>query len=208
MAKICLAVVLILGAASVQAQPSPATVPIQPSPDSAEERQTLRTLTACLAESRPRWARQTLSHPYLSDAQASAASEALSGRDNCIRETEAEITFRTSGLVGSLAEHFLRAEIESADFARLSAALSTLTPLNVSEDFALCVAARNPAAARDLALSEPGSAAETQAARQVAAYVGSCTNESERPTVDLQSLRALISTALYRGVTTVLAARH
>ena len=121
---------------------------------------------------------------------------------------ENEFTFRTSGLVGSLAEHFLQAEIERADSARLARALSTLTPLNVTEDFALCVAARDPAAARDLALSEPGSAAEAQAASQVAGYVARCTAEGEQLTVDLQALRALTSTALYRGVTTVLAANN
>ena len=81
--------------------------------------------------------------------------------------------------------------------------MNTLKPLNVSEDFALCVAARNPAAARDLALSEPGSAAETQAVQQVSAHVPPCVNDGEKPTVELQSLRALISTALYRAMTTV-----
>ncbi|HEX6375387.1 MAG TPA: hypothetical protein VFZ91_06670 [Allosphingosinicella sp.] len=201
MAKLYLAALLALGAASVQAQPSSRAAAIQPSPDSAEERQALRDLSVCLAESRPRWARGTLSHPYLSDAQASAASQALTGKDKCIRGDEAEVTLRTSGMVGSLAEHFLGTEIGQVDSARLAKMLSTLAPLNVSEDFALCMAARNPAAARDLALSEPGSDAETQAARRIAAYVEPCTNQDEQLTVDLQSLRALISTALYRGVT-------
>lgn len=208
MTKLSLAALLALCAASVQAQPSSPAVPIQPSPDSAEQRLALRNFSVCLAEARPRWARGTLSHPYLSDEQASAAAQALNGTDTCVRENEVEITFRTSGLVGSLAEHFVRTEIERADSARLAVVLSTLTPLNVSEDFALCVAARNPAAARDLALSEPGSDAEMQAVRRVAAYVEPCMNQGEQLTVDLQSLRALISTALYRGVTTVLAARN
>ena len=200
MAKHYLAALLALGAISVQAQPPAPAVPIQPSPDSAEERKTLRTLSACLAKARPRWARQTLSHPYLSDAQAYAATLALKGRDKCVRGPELEVTLRTSGMVGSLAEHFLRAELERADSARLATVLSTMAPLNVSEDFALCVAARNPDAARDLVLSEPGSTAETQAMRKFAGYIDICTNEGEELTVDLQALRALISTALYRGV--------
>lgn len=205
MTRLCFAVLLAISAASVQAQPAP-TVPIQPSVDSAEQRQALGNLTACLAKARPRWARRTLSHPYLSDAQASDAAQALSGSDTCVRGgNDAEITFRTSGLVGSLAEHFLRAEIEMADFKRLANALYVLTPLNVSEDFALCVAARNPEAARDFVLSKPGSAAEMQEARRVAAHVEPCTNRTEQLTVDLQALRALMSIALYRGTTTVLA---
>ena len=194
------AALLALSAAAGAQTPTP-TMPIQPSVDTAEQRQALRKLTGCLAKARPGWARRTLAEPYLSEAQASAASQALTGRDHCLGGKDAEFTFRTSGLVGSLAEHFLQSELQKSDSVRLKNVLLTLTPLNVSEDFALCIAARDPVAARDLALSEPGSAAEEQALRQVAAHVKPCTQEGEKLTVDMQSLRALTSTALYRGVT-------
>jgi hypothetical protein len=204
MAKLYLAALLALGAAaSVHAQPPAGT--IQPSPDSAAQRKASQKLVSCLAEARPHWARSMLSHPYLSDAQVYDATKALRGRDTCVTSRDGvEVTFRNSLMVGSLAEHFLRKDITRADPARVAEKLSTLPPLNVSEDFALCVAARNPAAARDLALSEPGSAAEEAAAARLAAYLEPCTRESERLTVDLQSLRALVATALYRGVTAVL----
>ena len=200
MTRFALLALLAIGASAAQAQPD---VRIGPNIDSAEELQTLRKLSACLAESRPRWARQTLAHPYLSDDQARVAAQALRGHDMCVKD-ETEVTFRTSGLVGGLAEHFLRTDIQRADFARLTGALATMTPLNVSEDFALCVAVRNPAAARDLALSEPGSAAEMQAAQKLSGHLPPCIAQGEKPSVDLQSLRALMSTALYRGVTTIL----
>jgi hypothetical protein len=205
MAKLLLAALLAASAVAVQAQPPKVT--IEPSPDSAEQRKGLQRLTSCLAEARPRWARGTLARPYLSDAQYKDASLALTGKDGCtpgVEGVETEVTFRTSGMVGSLAEHYLRRDIQRADAARLAEKLSTLPPLNVTEDFALCVASRNPAAARDLALSEPGSAAEDAAARKVATYLESCTTDTEKLTVDLQSLRALVATALYRGVTAVL----
>lgn len=206
MAKLYLAALLAVGAASVQAQPPKVT--IEPSPDSAEQRKELQKLTSCLAEARPRWARGTLSRPYLSDAQAYDASLALRGRDTCVVSRDGtEVTFRTSGMVGSLAEHYLRKDLQRTDARRLAEKLSTLPPLNVTEDFALCVASRNPIAARDLALSEPGSAAEEEAARKVSAYLEPCTTDTERLTVDLQSLRALVATALYRGVTAVLTSR-
>jgi hypothetical protein len=200
-----IAALLAAQAASPQAQPTTSAASIQRDVDSAEERKKLRRLSACLAEARPRWARKTLSHPYLSDAQAGEAATALSGNDSCIRKPEDEVVFRTSGLVGSLAEHFLQADIEKADFARLTKALATLKPLNVTEDFALCLASRNPAAARDLSLSEPGSAAESEAGRKLTPHIEGCTNPGENLTVDMQSLRALVATALYRGVTVVLA---
>lgn len=198
MVKHYLAALLAIGATSVQAQTPVAA--IQPSPDTAEERQALRSLSACLAKARPRWARHTLSLPYLSDSQAYAASRALSGKDSCVPRTGAELTFRTSSMVGSLADHFLRTEIRQVDPARLTSALARMTPLNVSEDFALCITARNPDAARDLVLSEPGSSTETQAVRKFAGYIDICTNDGEQLTVDMQALRALVSTALYRGV--------
>ena len=206
MARFHVVALLALGAMAAPALAQP-PAPIQPSPDSAQQRHDLRTLASCLARARPGWARQTLAHPYLSDAQAYAASNALSGNDNCIRGYDVEVTFRTSGLVGSLAEHFVQAEIGRADPTRLTRTLAALTPLNVSEDFALCLAARRPAAARALALSEPGSDVEMQAVQEIASAVEPCTAQGERLTVDLQSLRALTSVALYRGITTVTASR-
>ena len=210
MTRVAILALLAVAAAPLAAQPT-APAPggsalVQPSVDSAAERQALRQLSACLATSRPRWARQTLAEPYLSKAQARVATEAVSGRDNCVRGPEAAFTFRTSTLVGSLAEHFLSTDLDKADSKRLAAALNTIAPLNASEDFALCVAAGNPEAARRLALSEPGSAAETEAVRQLSARLKPCFAAGETPSVDLQALRALVSTALYRAVASVVPA--
>ncbi|HEX8480634.1 MAG TPA: hypothetical protein VF650_01885 [Allosphingosinicella sp.] len=202
MAKLYLAALLAVCATPVQAQEPAAAVPVAPFVDSAEERDALRKMSVCLAKARPRWARQTLAHPYLSKAQAASAAEIMSGRDACVKGDQAELALRTSGMVGSLAEHYLSARIGSADFGRVAKALNTLAPLNASEDFALCVASRNPGAARDLALSQPGSAEETEASRKVAAHVSGCTDRREQLSVDMQSLRALVAVALYRGITT------
>lgn len=191
-----LAVLLSFSAASAGAQETT----LQPLVDTPAQRQSMSVLTACLAQQRPRWARQTLAQPYLSQAQARLASYALSGRDTCVIGAETEVTFRTSTLVASLAEHYVREELDHADFARVSRALSTTRSLNVSEDFALCVASRNPAAARALTLSAFGSAEETTAAQALSANVAPCTNAGEHLTVDVQALRALTATALYRAM--------
>ena len=123
---------------------------------SAKQRVALRKLSACLAQARPGWARQTLAQPYLSDAQATFAGQALSGQDKCIKGQDVEVTFRTSGLVGSLAEHFLQPDIGRADLPLVGNRWSSLTPLNASEDFAFCVTAADPIAARDMILKRPG----------------------------------------------------
>jgi hypothetical protein len=204
MARFCVAALLALSAASAAAQP---TV-VQPNVDSPASRQALRHLTVCIAEQRPRWARNLLAKPYLSDEQAYDASVVLSGRDTCLTGHGAELTFRTSTMVGSLAEHYVRRDIQRVDFARLTRTLSTMEPRNASEDFALCVAARRPAAARELALSEFGSSTETEAASQLGLSVEHCTLPGENLTVDLQSLRALASAALYRAITTIEPARN
>jgi len=206
MQRVLLFAMLVVGTAPAQAQSSSATPQIAPGMDSAEQRRALRSFSTCLARSRPGWARRTLSHAYLSEAQASAAAEALSGNDTCILR-DVELTFRTSGMVGSLAEYFLAPALDAADQARLSRTLNALTPRNTSEDFALCVAARNPAAARELALSDPGSSAEVQAAAALAAHVPRCTNPGEQLSVELPSLRSLMSVALYRGRQNQLTAR-
>lgn len=184
-----------------QAQAAAAAVAIQPAVDTPEQRQTLRQFTMCLAQARPSWARDMLARPYLSTAQASAAAEALTGRDNCLGTHEKQMIFRTSTMVGSLAEYFVRAEIGRTDAKRLASALATAAPLNVTEDFGLCVAAHNVGAATDLALSDPGSAQESKAVSELGAYLPSCANPGEQLTVDAQALRALVSNALYRGVT-------
>jgi hypothetical protein len=203
MIRLLLVVLLSFGAMPAIAQPSGAA-PIQPNVDSPAQRQALRSLLSCLIEQRPLWARRTMAQPYLSESQARMASQALSGRDTCLPgNSDTEITFRTSSLVGALAELMLRAEIGQVDQARLAATLARLSPLNVSEDFALCVTSRDAPAARELALSGFGSEAESTAAQRLSAGVGPCTNPGENLTVDVQALRALVSIALYRAVTSI-----
>jgi hypothetical protein len=199
MTRYVIAALLAFSAASATAQPAD----IQPTVDTPEQRQSLSTLTSCLIQQRPRWARQTLAQPYLSQSQARIASYVLSGRDTCVTRPEVEVTFRTSSLVASLAEHYVRNEIGEVELARLSNALNSITPLNVSEDFALCVVSRNPVAARTLTLSTFGSADEAAAAQQLASGVAPCTSQGENLTVDLQALRALSATALYRAVSSL-----
>ncbi|HEX8466511.1 MAG TPA: hypothetical protein VF620_01755 [Allosphingosinicella sp.] len=206
MLKFSFAAFVALAAPPAQAQ-APA-VPIVSNTDTAQELQTIRRLSACLAESRPRWARRTLARGYLSDAQARDASQALTGTDTCIRAPEAEVTFRNSALVAGLAEHFLRSDLQGVDFERVEKALLTAEPLNGSEDFALCVAARDPNSARELAFSDPGSAAESKAAAQLSRQVPPCVRPGENLTVDQQSLRALMSTALYRATGAARVARN
>lgn len=192
---------LLLGAAmSAQTQAAALASPIQPSVDTAQQRQSLRTLMACVAKARPVWARQLLAQPYLGEEQTRTAGEALGGKDRCVLQDEVEMTFRTSSMVSNLAEFFLSTELASADLERLSRSLNTIAPLNASEDFALCVAARDPASARAIALSEPGGNEELQAADKLAAQVQPCVIKGEKPTVDLQSLRGLMSIALYRAM--------
>lgn len=200
MKKHCLVPLTAMLSCAAQSQSLAPVVPIQPAVDTPEQRQALRKFTMCLAEARPGWARSTLAYPYLSSAQAKAAAEALAGRDNCLGTHEKEMTFRTSTLVGALAEHFVRGEMQRTDTKRLASALAATAPLNVSEDFGLCVASHDIGAATDLALTEPGSAEENKAVSEVGAYVASCANPGEKLTVDLQSLRALVANALYRGL--------
>ena len=208
MRKLPLTALVIAMAAPVQAQPALSPASIQPAVDTAAERQALRKLTMCIAGQRPRWSRSMLSYPYLSTPQASAAAQITSGRDKCLNAPEVAVAFRTSGVVGAAAEYWLRADLPKTDLKQLGGALATIAPFNVSEDFGLCLAARNPQASMDLALSDPGSADEGKAAGLVAASVPSCTKPTERLDVDLQSLRALVATALYRGLTATTVAKN
>lgn len=197
-----IAALVALAAAAAFAQPPAAAAELQPAPDSAERREMLKELVTCVAKVRPRWARQTVALPYLSDEQAKAAAEMLQGRDSCLPDPEMDMTFRTSTLVGILAEHFIQAEAGSGTSARMVRALTTATALNASEDLALCTAVRNPQAARELALSEPGSATESRTAQQLARHVPACTMPGEDTSVvDLQALRSLTAMALYRAMT-------
>lgn len=200
MGRLCFAAFLVIGLSASPGGAAP-QVALETSVDTAQQRQALRKLSLCLAQTRQRWARRTLDQPYLSDSQASAAAEALIGKDNCAGDDEVEVTFRTSGLVGGLAEHFVKRDSTGLDPARLGGRLATATARNVTEDFAMCVASRNPAAARDMALSDPGSAAESAAGGLLAVHVEPCTNRGEQLAVDLQALRSLMAIALYRATT-------
>lgn len=207
MIRLVLIVSLSLAAAPALAQPT--EIDLQPSVDTPAQRQSLRTLLTCLVRQRPEWARRTMAQPYLSNAQAGMAAQALGGRDSCLTgRNDVPVTFRTSNLVGSLAELYINNEINQVERPRLLSALAQLNPLNVSEDFAFCVTARNAAAARELAMSAYGSADEAAAAERLAAGVPPCTNQGEDLTVDLQSLRSLASFALFRAVSSIRTARN
>lgn len=203
MLKLALALALTMPAIAGSEEPQQ----VAPSVDSAAQRASLRVLSHCLAKARPRWARQILAHPYLSKEQASMATMALAGNDTCVRGPEAEVTIRTSGLVGSLAEYFLVANGAGTSVSRISQMLDRVPALNASEDFALCVASRDPVAARDLAISEPGGSAEAGAVQRLGAAIKPCRKPGESSEIDLQSLRALMAVALYRGMTSTGAAR-
>jgi hypothetical protein len=205
MTRSVIAMMMMVVAGAASAQPA---APIQPSVDSAGQRQSLRALVGCVAKSRQAWARQLLAQPYLGEGQSRAAGELFEGRDNCLRGKQVEMTFRTSSIVSSLAEHFLRSDLAAVDQERLARTLNSLAPANASEDFGLCVAARDPATASALSLSEPGSSEETWAAGQLAAFVEPCAAKGEKLTVDLQGLRGLMSIALYRAMTSVKLARN
>lgn len=146
-----LLLIALLGTVGVPAEskPLPSAIVIEPSVDTPAEQQALRSLTMCLAQVRPGWARGVLEQPYLSSAQASAAAQATSGRDHCQQQPEVEMTFRTSTLVAALAEYYLRSDLPNADSLRLSKALDSLPARNGSEDLGLCLASHNPAAARE-----------------------------------------------------------
>jgi hypothetical protein len=199
---------LLIAAALASSPPTtpalePAAAVVQPALDTPQERQALRRLTICVAGLRPRWARSMLSYPYLSDPQASVAAQLVSGHDHCLGAPEVAVAFRTSSVVGFAAEYFIRTDAAATDPARLATALATIPSLNASEDFALCLASRTPKAALDLVLSDPGGADEAKAVSVVGATVPYCTKAGERLNVDVQALRALVATALYRGMTAV-----
>ena len=196
-------VAALLIAASLPLSAQPATLQLRPPLDTAQERQALRKLTLCVAKARPRWARTMLSYPYLSSDQASVAAQIVSGHDNCLGAPEVAVAFRTSSVVGFAAEEALEVGMARTDPKRIGAALNTAAPKNVSEDFALCLAARDPASSFGLASSDPGSANEAKAAEAVAAGVPYCSKPGEKFDVDVQALRALVATALYRAITAV-----
>ncbi|HSX56872.1 MAG TPA: hypothetical protein VLG14_16310 [Sphingomonas sp.] len=172
---------------------------LQPSADAVQDRIAMREFSKCLAKARPRWARKVLAQPYLSKDQTDLLESVNGGRDNCTGGSS-EITLRYTSIITGLAEQFIAEDVAQVGWKRVSAALVRVPSRNASEDFALCVAARRAKAAQDLVLSRPGSAAERNAGEQLAQAIKPCTNPNESGIVDLQSLRALAATALYRGV--------
>lgn len=173
---------------------------LQPNADTTADRTAVRALSMCLAQARPRWAREVLAQPYLSKGQTDLLETIGSGDDRCTGSRPIEITLRHTSIVAGLAEQFIKEDLGQVNIKRVSAELNRIPSRNASEDFALCLVARRSKVAQDLVMSSPGSDAERTAGEQLAQGVPSCTNPGEAGVVDLQSLRALAATALYRGV--------
>lgn len=179
------------------AAPVPA---LQANADSTADRAAVRAFSKCLARQRPRWARDVLAQPYLSKGQTALLETIGIGNDNCSGSGSKEMTLRHTSIVAGLAEQLITEDLVQVGMKRVSAELNRIPSRNTSEDFALCIVARRSKVAQDLVMSSPGSDAERVAGEQLALGVESCTNPGESGKVDLQSLRALAATALYRGV--------
>ena len=195
-----LAALFLATGAAASAQGTTPAATFEPSADSAADRVAVRTFSKCLAQARPRWARQVLAQPYLSKAQANLLDSIGTGNDSCSGNRSIEITLRHSSLVAGLAEELIKEDLAQVGMKRVATELNRVASRNASEDFALCIVARRSQAAQDLVMSSPGSDVERAAGAQLALGVASCTNPGEAGVVDLQSLRALAATALYRGV--------
>lgn len=173
---------------------------LQPGTDSTADRVAVRTFSRCLAEARPRWARQVLAQPYLSKGQADLLDSIGTGNDSCSGNRSIAMTLRHSSIIAGIAEQLIKDDLAQVGMKRVSAELNRVSPRNTSEDFALCLVARRSQIAQDLVMSSPGSDAERAASEQLAQGIKPCTNSGEAGIVDLQSLRALAATALYLGV--------
>lgn len=185
--------------------PAPGALTARPAENSVAARLAMRTFAACLMRNNPRASAEILLQPYGSAEQQAVIERRVAGTHNCMR-SEMRLLFHPGALAGALSEAGLATRFASANLGRVtnlaadSITIFDLNPRNGLEELGLCVARRAPEAVRAWALSEPGSAAETNARRAVIPEISPCVDQGQPLHADVVGLRAILSAGLYRAL--------
>jgi hypothetical protein len=172
-------------------------------------RRVMRIYAGCVARARRRWAEAALALPLFDTGQTDYVVQGIGREDACMGDSGLRLRFQAPALIGGMAEELIATRFSSARTDPISALTDAdlertgLAPRNGNELFALCVVRRAPALVRDFVLTQPLSAQERAAARQLAPNLGPCLDQGQSLPFAVPTLRALLAPVLYRSFATL-----
>jgi hypothetical protein len=192
---------------------APGSVGAVESEDQATARRVMRRFSGCVARARRRWAETAVQLPIHGAEQNSYIARHLSGEDDCMGYSGAELRFQPALVVGGMAEELIETHYRSADLgpvAQLSDAeleARGLMPRNGNEDFAICVVRRDPVLVRELLRTTPATPREMDSARRLTPHLGHCLYQGQTMNFHPSALRTLLAPSLYRILASLVSAQ-
>ena len=157
----------------------------------------------CVASNRPAWSDQVLAMQFLSSEQLKAVGKEAGGMHICFSTGQYDLQLHSLSVLGGMAEQRIEAKFASQDVSGLSALTddqlfaSAAAPKTTTEDFALCIVRKDPAAVRRLIKSEPTSAAEAQQVKALVPHLGGCLPKGLNIKLNKQTVRAYSAVGLH-----------
>ena len=157
----------------------------------------------CVANSKPQWADGVLAMQFLSEEQTRAANKGVSGLQSCFSTSQFDLKFSFLSLLGGLAEQRITERFGDKDVSGLSAITdeqlfsSAAAPKTTTDDFAMCIARKDPVTVRRLIASEPITSQETQLIQSLVPHLSGCLPSGLNIKLNKQTVRAYSAVGLY-----------
>lgn len=168
-------------------------------PGTDDARILAHTVSRCVADTRRVRAAEIVKLPFRSKEQVTAASRLIGGEEKCMGSVSVELTFNTDMLVMGMAEELFLASYKRADINAVIESGKGFVARDNLEDIGLCVARANPAAAKALLETPPGTARENAAFRAVVPLLGPCVPAGATLIFKKTVIRGSIAIALYNS---------
>lgn len=157
----------------------------------------------CVANSKPQWADGVLAMQFLSEEQMRAATKGVSGLQSCFGTSQFDLKFSSLSLLGGLAEQRIAERFGDKDVSRLSAITdeqlfsSAAAPKTTTDDFAMCIARKDPVTVRRLIASEPITSEETQLIQSLVPHLSGCLPSGLNIKLNKQTIRVYSAVGLH-----------
>jgi hypothetical protein len=204
------AICLVFWSAIATAEPEtgsridPARSAVTDSANDPIDRQVTNQFARCIADTRPQFADQILEMPFTSGEQEKLISAHLGGWDKCLSTYQFDLKLNTLSILGGMAESRIAYKYRGADpaaFAKVTddqLYASPAAPRNTSEDFAMCLARKNPSAVRALIESRPETDKETASIKLLTPHLSECLIQGMTIQFNRSTIRAYAAYGLYR----------
>jgi hypothetical protein len=173
-----------------------------------EARVLTNQFSRCFAAERLKWAREVVALPYAEGEQSKRVHAIMGGMDECLGPSRFDLRLVVPSIIGAMAEQLILKDFKSVDVSGLAKVdddrlfASQAAPRNLSEDFGMCVARRDPVAVRQLIDAGVATTREAGLLGKLRPHLGPCVPQGLSLRLNPATIRSLSVVGLYRLLST------